>query len=299
MNNDPYAILGVSRTASADEIRRAYRKLAKELHPDARPGDKAAEEQFKHVTQAFTLLSDPEQRARFDQGEIDAAGQERPAYHFRSRPGGGPGARGPSGRFEDLGDMFSDLFTDFGGSRAQAQALKGADINARLTVTFEEAIKGGKKRVTLGSGKAVEVAIPAGVETGKVLRLRKQGHPGRNGGPVGDALVEIVIAPHAWFRREGDHIRLDLPISLKEALFGGVVRAPTVDGPVEVRVPAGANSGAQLRLRGKGAPTQSGDRGDQIIRLVVDVPLNDPHLEDFVESWSPPTDYDPRKRFKV
>jgi len=297
MMTDPYAILGVSRTASADEIRRAYRKLAKALHPDARPNDKAAEEKFKEVTQAFKLLSDPEQRARFDQGEIDAQGQERPPYHFRSRPGGGPGDRGPSGRFEDLGDLFSDLFTDFGGARSRAQPMRGAEIKARLTVSFEEAMKGAKKRVSLSNGKSLEVGVPAGVESGKVLRLRGQGHPGRDGGPAGDALIEIVIAEHPWFRREGDNIRLDLPISLKEALFGGTVRAPTVDGMVEVRVPAGANSGAQLRLRGKGAPKGEGGRGDQIIRLVIDVPLNDPDLEAFIEDWTPPTGYDPRKRF--
>lgn len=299
MMTDPYAILGVSRTASADEIRRAYRKLAKALHPDARPNDKAAEEKFKEVTQAFKLLSDPEQRIRFDQGEIDAQGQERPAYHFRSRPGGGPGDRGPSGRFEDLGDLFSDLFTDFGGSRSRAQPMRGAEIKGLLNVSFEEAMKGAKKRVSLSNGKSLEVGVPAGVESGKVLRLRGQGHPGRDGGPAGDALVEIVIAEHPWFRREGENIRLDLPISLKEALFGGTVRAPTVDGMVEVRVPAGANSGAQLRLRGKGAPKAEGGRGDQIIRLVIDVPLDDPELEGFVEDWTPPAGYDPRKRFKA
>ncbi|VXC64203.1 Molecular chaperone DnaJ [Oceanicaulis sp. 350] len=298
MMTDPYAILGVSRTASADEIRRAYRKLAKALHPDARPNDKVSEDKFKQVTQAFKLLSDPEQRARFDQGEIDAVGQERPAYHFRSRPGGAPGERGPSGRFEDLGDMFSDLFTDFGASRSRGQPMRGAEIKARLNVSFEDAMRGAKKRVTLSNGKSLEVGVPAGVESGKVLRLRGQGHPGRDGGPAGDALIEIVIQEHPWFRREGDNIRLDLPISLKEALFGGAVRAPTIDGMVEVRVPAGANSGAQLRLRGKGAPKGEGERGDQIIRLVIDVPLNDPDLEAFIEDWTPPTDYHPRKRFR-
>jgi len=176
--------------------------------------------------------------------------------------------------------------------------MKGADIKARANVDFVDAMKGGKVRVTLSAGRALDVGIPAGVETGKTLRLRGQGHPGRDGGPSGDAFVEIVIRDHPHFRRDGDHIRLDLPISLKEALFGGVVRAPTLDGLVEVRVPAGANSGAQLRLRGKGAPKDDGGRGDQIIRLMVDIPLNDPELESFVESWNPPQDYDPRKRFR-
>jgi len=298
MMTDPYAILGVSKTADADEIRRAYRKLAKSLHPDARPGDKAAEEKFKQVTQAFTLLSDPEQRARFDRGEIDSQGQERPAYHYRSRGGGGPSDRGPSGRFEDLGDLFSDLFTDFSGPRGRGQPMRGADVQAPVSISFETAMKGGKTRVSLPNGKALEVALPAGVEAGKVLRLRGQGHPGRDSGPAGDALVEVRITEHAFFRRDGDNIRVDLPITLKEALFGGAVRAPTIDGLVEIRVPAGANSGAQMRLRGKGAPKADGGRGDQIIRLMVDIPLNDPDLESFIEGWTPPTDYDPRKRFR-
>ncbi len=299
---DPYAILGVAKSASADEIRRAYRKLAKELHPDARPNDKQAEERFKEVGQAFKLLSDPETKARFDRGEIDANGQETAAFHFRSRPGGPAGQRGPSGRYEDISDIFSDLFSDFGqggrGPRGGPQPMKGRDLKAGVTVSFEEAMRGGKRRVGLTGGRAVEVAIPAGVEAGKVLRLRGQGEPGQNGGPAGDCLVEIAIRPHAYFRRDGADIRLDLPISLKEALFGGAVRAPTVDGPVEVRVPAGANSGAQLRLRGKGAPKPGGGHGDQIIKLVVDVPLNDPTLEAFIEDWTPPADYDPRKRLK-
>ncbi|XBQ16276.1 MAG: J domain-containing protein [Oceanicaulis sp.] len=305
--NDPYAILGVSRSASADEIRKAYRKLAKALHPDARPGDKQAEERFKQVGQAFKLLSDPEKRARYDRGEIDADGNERPAFHFRSRPGASAGQRGPSGRFEDISDIFSDLFSEgprqarggrgFGGGGFGGPPPKGADVKAGVTVTFEEAMRGAKRRVGLTGGRAVEVSIPAGVETGKVLRLRGQGEPGPGGGPAGDVLVEVRVRAHDWFRRDGDDIRLDLPITLKEALFGGAVRAPTVDGPVEVRVPAGATSGAKLRLRGKGAPTAAGGRGDQIITLVVDVPLNDPALEGFIEDWTPPAGYDPRKRF--
>ncbi len=306
--NDPYAILGVSKTASAEEIRRAYRKLAKELHPDARPGDKAAEERFKQVGQAFKLLSDPEQRARFDRGEIDADGAERPAFHFRSRPGGPAGERGPSGRFEDISDLFADLFAEPGAQRGRrgragagpgGAAMSGADLRAGVTISLEESIHGAKRRVGLTDGRTVEVSIPGGVEAGKVLRLKGQGAPGRAGGSPGDALIEIAIRPHPHFRRDGDDLRLDLPISLKEALFGGKVRAPTVDGAVEVRVPAGANSGAQLRLRGKGAVKAGGGRGDQIIKLVIDIPLNDPELERFVEDWTPPSGYDPRRRFRA
>jgi DnaJ-class molecular chaperone len=299
---DPYAILGVSRTASADEIRSAYRKLAKELHPDARPDDKASEERFKQVGQAFKLLSDVDKRARFDRGEIDAGGNERAAFHFRSRPGGPSSQRGPSGRFEDVSDIFSDLFSDSGAQRrargAGQGAAKGADLRAGVTISLEDSILGAKRRVGLSDGRTVEVSLPAGVDAGQVLRLRGQGSPGRGGGPAGDALIEVAVRPHPHLRREGADLRLDLPISLKEALFGGKVRAPTVDGPVEVRVPAGASSGAQLRLRGKGAPTSGGGRGDQIIKLVIDVPLNDPALEAFIEDWTPPSDYDPRRRFR-
>lgn len=307
--NDPYAILGVSKTASADELRRAYRKLAKELHPDARPDDKASEDRFKQVGQAFKLLSDPEKRARFDRGEIDAGGNERAPFHFRSRPGGPAGERGPSGRFEDISDIFSDLFSDQAAARGRGRrgagpgpgtaAMKGADLRAGVTISLEESILGAKRRVGLNDGRTVEVSIAAGVEPGQVLRLRGQGGPGRSGGPAGDALIEVAIRPHPHFRRDGADIRLDLPISLKEALFGGKVRAPTVEGAVEVRVPAGANSGALLRLRGKGAHRPSGGgRGDQIIKLVIDVPLNDPELERFIEDWTPPGGYDPRRRFK-
>lgn len=300
---DPYAILGVSRTATADEIRRAYRKLAKELHPDARPGDSAAEERFKLVGQAFKLLSDKQQRARFDRGEIDADGNERAAFRYRSRQGGPAGARGPSGRFEDISDIFSDLFAGGGGQQRRPGAgheapARGQDLKTGVRVNFEEAILGVKRKVTLPDDRSVELTIPAGVEAGQVLRLRQQGGPGRNGGPRGDVLVDVSVRPHPFFTRDGKDVRVDLPISLKEALFGGSVRVPTVEGLVDLRVPAGANSGALLRLRGKGAPAKSGARGDQIIRLIVDIPLNDPALERFVEDWVPPQGYDPRRRFK-
>ena len=294
---DPYAILGVAKSASADEIRRAYRKLAKSLHPDANPGDAAAEERFKQVSQAFNLLSDSDKRARFDRGEIDGEGNERPAYHFRSRPGGGASSRGPAGRFEDISDLFSDLFTERGPTARRSNAQKGANLKASVSISFEEAMRGTTRRITLPGNRKLDINIPEGVESGKTLRLRGQGQSGSQGGPSGDVQVEIRVETHPYFRRDGDDIRLDLPISLKEALFGGVVRAPTVDGAVEVRVPAGANSGAQLRLRGKGAPRESGERGDQIIKLVVDIPLDDPFLEAFVEDWDPPSGYDPRKRF--
>jgi len=298
---NPYAILGVSERAPADEIRKAYRRLAKELHPDARPGDKAAEERFKQVSQAFKLLSDPEQRARFDRGELDASGQERQPFHYRSRPGAGPGQRGPQGRFEDIGDIFADLFAaqNAGAQRRRPAPEKGADIRTNVTVSLSEAVLGTRKRVSLPGGRALDLTIPAGVSEGQVLRLKGQGQSSVSGGPAGALLVEIKIAPHPWFRREGDDIRLDLPISLKEAVLGGQVRAPTLDGDVEVRIPAGASSGSVLRLKGRGVPKPGGgQRGDQLIRLMIDLPSGDPELEDFAESWRPPAGYDPRRRLK-
>ncbi|WBQ11508.1 DnaJ domain-containing protein [Hyphomonadaceae bacterium ML37] len=298
---DPYAILGVPKSASADEIRRAYRTLAKELHPDARPDDAKSEERFKEVTRAFKLLSNAETRAKFDRGEIDAEGRERAPFHYRSNPDAPPGQRGPSGRFEDISDLFSDLFaerarTAAAGPGGARRGGPGPDMRGEINVSFEESVLGAKKRVSFQGGRAIEISVPAGVEDGQVLRLRGQGAPSPQGGPAGDALITVRIRPHAMFQREGRDIRVDLPISLKEAVLGGAVRAPTVDGVVEVRVPAGSTSGALLRLRGKGAPGPDGKRGDQIIRLIIDVPPADPALEAFLETWTPPAGYDPRRR---
>lgn len=298
---DPYAILGVKKSADADEIRRAYRKLAKQLHPDTNPDDKQAEERFKQVTSAFKLLSDKEARARFDRGEIDADGNERPPFHFRSRPGSGASQRGPRGQFEDIGDIFSELFNEGMGGRRQSyrpRSVKGGDTRARLNISLNDAVKGGKKRITLEGTRSIEVTIPSGAYDGQTLRLKGQGRPGLQGGAPGDALIELKIKPHPHFQREGDNICLNLPISLKEALNGGKARVPTVDGPVEVRIPAGTTSGALLRLRGKGAPKEDGTRGDQIIRLMIDIPLNDLSLEAFVDTWDPPAGYNPRQNLK-
>lgn len=294
---DPYATLGVSRTATADDIRRAYRTLAKELHPDVRPGDKQAEERFKKATAAFNLLSDAAMKSRFDRGEIDADGNERMAFNSRPRQstrqhaGAGAGA-GPAGGAQDafdLGDIFSDLFgPGFGNGRSYSR-MRGRDIRFTLDIDFLDSINGARRRVSLAEGRTLDVAIPGGVESGQVLRLKGQGGPGVQGGPAGDALVELTVRPHAFFRREGQDIHMDLNVSLTEAVEGARVQAPTPTGPVTLTVPAGSNTGKTLRLKGKGVAGQ----GDQFVRLQVVLPETiDEDLRKFVKKW-PKRDYVP------
>jgi DnaJ-class molecular chaperone len=290
---DPYATLGLQKSASSDEIRSAYRKLAKELHPDVRPNDKQAEERFKRATAAFNLLSDPALKARFDRGEIDAEGNERPTYGFRS---GGHRAR--AGGYSttadsafDLGDIFSDLFGSAGagaqGGAAGARTggftrMKGRDMRLQLDVEFIDAVRGGRKRVQMSDGRMLDVTIPPGVTDGQVLRLKGQGGPGLQGGQPGDALVELKIKPHPQFRREGDDIHIDLPITITEAIEGAKIQAPTVSGPVTLTIPEGANTGKVLRLKGRGVA----DRGDQFVRLLVMLPdAPDEELRKFIKKW--------------
>ncbi len=297
MSWDPYASLGVSRTASADDIRRAYRALAKELHPDVRPGDKAAEERFKRATAAFNLLSDPVTKQRFDRGEIDADGNERMAFNARGGPrqgarsyagagaGSGPGggsAGAAGGDPFDLGDIFSDLFgPGFGGARTYSR-MRGRDIRFTLDIDFLDSINGAKRRISLAEGRTLDVAIPAGVETGQVLRLKNQGGAGVQGGPAGDALVELRVRPHSFFRREGQDVHMDLSISLTEAVEGARIQAPTPGGNVSLTIPAGSNTGKVLRLKGKGVAGQ----GDQFVRLQVVLPdIVDEDLRKFVKKW--------------
>lgn len=308
MADDPYKLLGVSKNASKDEIRKAYRKLAKELHPDVRPGDKAAEDKFKAATTAFNILSDPDKRARFDRGEIDAEGNERgPFAGGGPRPGGrqqgysysSHGAGPGGGGFEDIGDIFADLFGRGGGGGGPGRGrggfrTRGDDVRYKLDVDFLDAARGATKSVTMADGKSLNLKIPAGIETGKTLRLKGQGHPGAGGGPSGDALVEVRVKDHPTFTREGDDIRVELPITLKEAVEGAKVATPTIDGAVNITVPKNSNTGSVLRLRGKGVERQ-GKRGDQFVRLKVVLPDNDPELARFVEGWTPKGDYNPRK----
>lgn len=305
-SDDPYAVLGVARTASEAEIRKAYRKLAKALHPDLNPGDKAAEERFKKVSQAYDLLGDAEKRKRYDAGEIDAQGQERPRGYYRSwseqpagsaRAGtaGGPG--GDSFAAGDLDDLLAELFGRGGGAGFSgfgngpgggrgSRPVRGQDVRYRLELDLLDAVNGGPRRITLPDGRTLEVKVPPGTRDGQTLRLAGQGLPGRHGAPAGDAYVEIAVRPHPFFTREGDDLRLDLPVTLKEAVTGAKVRVPTPDGAVMMSLPKGASSGRVLRVRGKGAPDGKGGRGDLLARLMIVLPdPPDAALERFVQTW--------------
>jgi DnaJ-class molecular chaperone len=302
MSDDPYAALGVTRTAGADEIKKAYKRIARDSHPDLNPGDARAEARFKAASAAYDLLKDPEQRARFDRGEIDASGQERPDRRFYREYAEGPEAtyRNPRGYEDiDLSDVFSDLFGRRGGAgggaRAEGFAMRGPDQHFTLEISFLDAIYGATKRLTLPGSGPLEVTIPQGVQDGQTIRLRGKGGAGIGEGPPGDALVTVTVAPHPTFHRDGDDIEIELPISLDEAVLGGKVETPTIDGPVKLTIPRGASSGQTLRLRGRGV--KRGDkRGDQRVTLrIVAPPKVDDELAAFFEGWRTRHGYDPRK----
>ncbi|ATQ42145.1 DnaJ C-terminal domain-containing protein [Caulobacter mirabilis] len=308
MAGDPYAELGVPRSASQDEIRKAFRKLAKQYHPDANPGDKSAEERFKRVSGAFDIVGDEDKRRKFDRGEIDADGREQHGGFGGGPfgPGGASGGRyrpGPgSPGFEgiDINDIFGEAFgRGAGGGRGGGFGFggssKGADLRARLDVDLEDAIRGAKKRIAFSDGRTLDVNIPKGAQDGQTLRLKGQGAQGRGG--AGDALIELAIRVHPLYRREGATLTMDLPISAPDAILGGKVEAPTPDGPVSLTVPRGSNSGAQLRLKGRGFIDAKGKRGDLMARLVVTLPEGpDPELEKFAERWRKERPYQPRRR---
>jgi DnaJ-class molecular chaperone len=301
--NDPYKILGCSKTASADEIKKAYRKLAKQHHPDLNPGSAEAAAKFKDISSAYDLLSDADKRARFDRGEIDASGQERADNSFyRSYAGGPQGARYRSNAGFDPSDIFADMFSRAGqgggfgrgGGDFHEFRMRGGDLSYTLTVDFLEAAKGAQKRLSFPDGRTLDVNVPAGTVTGSVLRLRGQGQPGMGGGPAGDALIEITVEPHPLFRRDGNNVLVDLPVTLAEAVQGGKINVPTIDGPVSMTVPAGSNTGTKLRLRGRGIAPKGGTAGDQYITLKVVLPKEpDAALSDFVKNW-PGREYDVR-----
>jgi DnaJ-class molecular chaperone len=301
---DPYQTLGVARGASEADIKKAYRKLAKELHPDRNKDKPKAAERFSQVTGAYDLLTDKDKRARFDRGEIDGDGNPTMPFGYGAggaRPGGGGGGfrtqdfdmggfGGGTGG-PDVGDIFEGLFggrtggfaSGFG--RRSAPPPKGANLAYKLRVPFADAATLAPQRVTLGDGKTIDLKLPAGVEDGTQMRLTGKGEPGPGG--AGDAIVTIEVEPHRFFTRDGDDVRLDLPVTLKEAVLGGAVKVPTVEKPVMLTVPAGSTSGKTLRIKGRGFHRKGGGRGDQLITLMVDVPTDDAALRAFAEGWTP------------
>ncbi len=304
---DLYSTLGVERSADEAAIKKAYRKLAKELHPDRNRDNPAAAERFSKVTSAYDILTDKDKRARYDRGELDEDGNPRMPFGFGGGGGGRPGA-GPGGNYQrvdpndfdlggadaaDLSDLFEGLFGGARGNRGGAgmggfgrrapPPPKGADVAYRYEVSFAEAALLTPQRVTLRGGKTLDIKLPKGVEDGARIRLTGQGEAGPGG--KGDAIITIAVKPHAFFVRDGDNIRLDLPISLDEAVLGGKVKVPTVDGPVMLAIPAGSSSGKVLRLKGRGFTAKSGTRGDQLVTLQIVVPEDDAALKAFLESW--------------
>jgi len=302
---DPYLELGVARGAKADEIRKAFRKLAKELHPDKNPGNAKAEERFKRVSAAFDILGDEEKRKKFDRGEIDADGREVSRGFGGYGGGGDPFARGGGGQqggfggsFEgvDLNDIFGEILGGRGGGRGFGGPAKGQDVRAKVEIDLEDAIQGGRKRIAFSDGRTIDVNIPKGAIDGQMMRLKGQGAPGRAG--PGDALIELTFKPHPVFRREGDNLIMDLPVGVPDAVLGAKVEAQTPDGPVSLTVPKGASGGQTLRLKGRGLPTaRAGVRGDLLakIQIVLPDPI-DPELQAFAETWRAERPYTPRRK---
>lgn len=310
---DPYDVLGVPRKATEAEIKKAFRQLAKKHHPDTHADDPKAVKAFQEINNAYEVLGDKEKRAQYDRGEIDEAGQPKgfnPGAQgfggggFRARPGQGPGGfefqwagNGENGAPDDI---FADILGGFGGGRGRraAQPRRGQDIQLATTISLQEAAQGGLRRVMLGDGPELEVRIPPGVKDGQQIRLRGKGAPGDRGGPAGDALITISIAPHPYYERDGKNLRMDLPITLKEAILGGKVQAPTLTGPVTLTVPPHSNNGSTLRLKGKGLPGSGSEAaGDLYVKLVVALPDSpDPKLDAFVKGWD--AHYDPRAKLK-
>lgn len=319
---DPYSVLGVAKSASESDIKKAFRKLAKKYHPDQNKDDPSAQKRFAEANQAYEIIGDKEKRAKFDRGEIDAEGKPRfhaggfdgfSGYEDFSAAGGAGGARGARGGAGGAGsfdDILNDIFGSFGGGRARGSAgagagagfggarqkaqpkTKGANADITARVSLEDIVNSGKTQVTLPSGKTVNVTLPKGVVDGEKIRLKGQGHPGENGGPAGDALVEVRLKPHKLFEVKGNDLHLDLPLTLYEAVLGAKVRTPTLSGAVNLTIPAYASSGKAMRLKGKGLPTKTGGHGDLLVRLqIVMPPHGDDELETLMKAWKEITPY--------
>jgi DnaJ-class molecular chaperone len=318
---DLYSTLGVARGADEASIKKAYRKLAKELHPDRNQDNPKAAARFAEVTQAYDLLMDKDKRAQYDRGEIDEQGNPKMPFGFGGQRGGGTGGfratRGaPGDAFDfgdaaaaDFGDIFEGIFgnsrrqqgpsgfSGFGGFGARAKPQKGADVAYRLAIDFEDAAALKPQRITLQSGKTIDLKISAEAVAGTPMRLAGQGEQGP-GGP-GDATVSIEVKPHRFFTRDGDDVRLDLPIRLDEAVLGARIKLPTVEGAVMMTIPEGSTSGKVLRLKGRGFHKRGGGRGDQLVTLMVDLPSNDEALRQFAENWTGDDERNPRANLGV
>ena len=299
MTEELYEVLGVKKDASNADIKKAHRSQAKKHHPDLNPGDKASEETFRKVQAAYNVLSDEEKRRRYDAGEIDAEGKEKPRQFYREyADAGGDHPYASSAGFDDLGDIFSEIFRaqQHGGEKAHIR-MQGGDIGYRMEVSFMEAVNGATKRVTMPDGKTLDITIPAGHHDGQILRLRGKGMPGLGGGSAGDAHIEVYVKPHRTFRRRGGDILVELPVALNEAVLGAKVNVPTARGPVSMSIPPGSNTGDILRIKGKGVAAHGKHTaGDQLVTLSVVLPKKtNAELTAFLQEWAKDHSYDPRQ----
>jgi DnaJ-class molecular chaperone len=313
---DPYVTLGVSKTASPDEIKDAYRTLAKKYHPDLNPGKKEAEQRFKEVNEAYEILSDPKKKEEYERRGEEAsyagwqAGPQSdtqyssrgPFYWQASKGGGGRYSEQFGGSFEE--DFFANLFGRMKSGRSagdgESFSVPGQDVKYSLTVSFKDAILGSEQTLAFPDGKKLRIKIPKGIESGKMLRIPGQGVPGMNGGPPGDAYIAISVSPSDLFQRNGNDIELELPISLSEAVLGAEIRVPTLEEDVLLKIPPGVTSGSKLRIRGKGVPVLNENRtGDEIVKIKIVMPKTiDPQLEKVIREWSQTHSYNPRSEFE-
>ncbi len=301
--SDPYTILGIERSASQSDIKKSYRRLAKKYHPDSNVGNPQAEEKFSQITQAYEVLGDKSKRAQFDNGEIDEKGNPK-SFGYSGHPFGGHSAQQPFGNGGSFGGGFrpEDIFSEIFGARpgaasARAQATRGQDISYTIEVDFTEAALGTTRRVEMSNGRKIDMKIPAGLSDGQQIRLKGQGQPGANGGHAGDALVKVTVAASTLFSRDGFDVKVELPITLYEAVLGASLRVPTLDGQVNLKIPPNTSSGKVLRLKGKGAGKDSSlkQRGDLLYTVKIILPKErDARLEKLMQAWQQENTYTPR-----